>query len=137
VQEDGYGNVIPTFNSPKPTLVCPFSLFCSGGPGLLLGGTVIALKAFGDLGSDSLSPFPSPPSGASLKMDGVYGQMRHPMYTGLLMVMAGLSIASNSADRLLLTALLWFLIDIKAYKEEGTLCQAEERGVSVFASPQK
>jgi protein-S-isoprenylcysteine O-methyltransferase Ste14 len=92
----------------------------SGGPGLLLGGTVIALKAFGDLGSDSLSPFPSPPQGASLKMDGIYGQMRHPMYTGLLMIMAGLSIASNSADRLLLTALLWFWIDIKANKEEGT-----------------
>jgi protein-S-isoprenylcysteine O-methyltransferase Ste14 len=97
------------------------SLCCrSGGPGLLLGGSVIALKAFGDLGSDSLSPFPSPPKGASLKLDGIYGQMRHPMYTGLLMIMAGLSIATNSADRLLLTALLWFLVDIKASKEEGT-----------------
>jgi protein-S-isoprenylcysteine O-methyltransferase Ste14 len=93
----------------------------SGGPGLLLGGTVIVLKAFGDLGSDSLSPFPSPPKGATLKMDGIYQQMRHPMYTGLMMIMAGLAIATDSADRLLLTALLWFLIDIKANKEEGTL----------------
>jgi protein-S-isoprenylcysteine O-methyltransferase Ste14 len=90
-----------------------------------LGGSVIALKAFGDLGSDSLSPFPSPPKGAALKMEGIYGQMRHPMYTGLLMVMAGLSIATNSADRLLLTALLWFLVDIKASKEEGTCHRVE------------
>jgi protein-S-isoprenylcysteine O-methyltransferase Ste14 len=102
--------------------VLPFLSSCrSGGPGLLLGGTVIVLKAFGDLGSDSLSPFPSPPKGATLKMDGIYQQMRHPMYTGLIMIMAGLAIATDSADRLLLTALLWFLIDIKANKEEGTL----------------
>lgn len=97
-------------------------MVCSGGPGLLLGGTVVVFKAFADLGSDSLSPFPSPPKGAALKMDGIYSQMRHPMYTGLLMVMAGLSIASNSADRLLLTGLLWYLLEVKADKEEGECC---------------
>lgn len=80
---------------------------------------MIVLKALGDLGSDSLSPFPSPPRGAALKMDGIYGSMRHPMYTGLLMIMAGLSVASDSADRLLLTALLYFSLNIKVDKEEG------------------
>ncbi|KAG7364685.1 protein-S-isoprenylcysteine methyltransferase [Nitzschia inconspicua] len=94
-----------------------------GGPGLLLGGLVVTLKSFGDLGSDSLSPYPSPPRGGALKTDGIYGQMRHPMYTGLLMVMAGLSIATNSADRLLLTALLWYLLEVKSDKEEDFLME--------------
>ena len=95
----------------------------SGGPGLLLGGLVVALASLGDLGSDSLSPFPAPPRGASLKTDGIYAQMRHPLYTGLLMVMAGLSIATNNADRLLLTAVLWYLLEIKSDKEEDFLTQ--------------
>jgi protein-S-isoprenylcysteine O-methyltransferase Ste14 len=92
---------------------------------------VVVFKAFADLGSESLSPFPSPPKGAALKMDGIYSQMRHPMYTGLLMVMAGLSIASNSADRLLLTGLLWYLLEVKADKEEGECCM-EKKGCSAI-----
>ena len=95
------------------------SKFISGGPGLLLGGLVVAAASLGDLGSDSLSPFPAPPRGAILKTDGLYAKMRHPLYTGLLMTMAGLSIATNNADRLLLTAVLWYLLDVKSDKEEG------------------
>lgn len=100
-------------------------LNCSGGPALLLGGTVVSFKALGDLGIDSLSPFPSPPRGSALKTEGIYGQMRHPMYTGLLMFMLGLSIATNNADRLLLTGLLWYLLEVKSEKEEGKFrCQS-------------
>ena len=85
----------------------------------MLGGFVVALASLGDLGSDSLSPFPAPPRGAILKTDGIYARMRHPLYTGLIMIMAGLSIATNNADRLLLTAVLWYLLEIKSDKEEG------------------
>jgi len=92
-----------------------------GGPGLLLGGVVVGLKSLTDLGSDSLSPFPSPPKGSTLKTDGIYGQMRHPLYTSLLMIMAGLSISTNSADRLLLTAVLWYFLEVKSDKEEEFL----------------
>jgi hypothetical protein len=35
------------------------------------------------------------------------------------MIMAGLSIATNNADRLLLTAALWYLLEVKSEKEEG------------------
>ena len=91
------------------------------GPSLLLGGLAIAGLALVDLGADSLSPFPAPPQTATLKSSGIYGQMRHPMYTGLLTVMAGLSLWTNSADRLLLTALLWYLVEVKSDKEEEFL----------------
>ena len=41
--------------------------------------------------------------------------------TALLMLSSGLSILTNSADRLLLTALLWYLLEVKATKEEEYL----------------
>jgi protein-S-isoprenylcysteine O-methyltransferase Ste14 len=72
-----------------------------GGPGLILGGLGIGGLAVLDLGSDSLSPFPSPPDDGDLKTSGIYSKMRHPMYTSLLMISCGLAIFSNSADRLL------------------------------------
>lgn len=76
-------------------------LWALGGPGLLLGGAIVSFLALVDLGSDSLSPFPDPPADGDLKTDGIYSKMRHPMYTSLIMVAGGLSILTNSADRLL------------------------------------
>jgi protein-S-isoprenylcysteine O-methyltransferase Ste14 len=96
----------------------------SGGPGLLLGGGAVVVQSLAALGSDSLSPFPAPPRTGALKTDGIYGQMRHPMYTGLIMVMSGLSIFTDSADRLLLTALLAYLVEIKSNKEEAYLLES-------------
>jgi Phospholipid methyltransferase len=72
-----------------------------GGPGLLLGGILIGVLAFVDLGSDSLSPFPDPTVDGDLKTQGIYSKIRHPMYTANIMISAGLSILTNSADRLL------------------------------------
>jgi len=88
------------------------------GPLLLLSGLLIAVLSVADLGSDSLSPFPKPTTSGSLKTTGIYAQMRHPMYTGLLMIMLGLSVSTNSADRLLLTGFLYYLIEVKSDKEE-------------------
>lgn len=57
-----------------------------------------------------------------LVTDGrVYSEMRHPIYAGLLYVMAGFSIWSGSAMRLLLTAALYYALDQKANAEEEEL----------------
>jgi protein-S-isoprenylcysteine O-methyltransferase Ste14 len=93
------------------------------GPGLLLVGAVVALLSVVDLGADSLSPFPKPTEKGFLKTEGVYAQIRHPMYTGLLSIMLGLSVLTNSADRLLLTALLLYLVEVKCVKEEEYLVE--------------
>jgi protein-S-isoprenylcysteine O-methyltransferase Ste14 len=90
---------------------------------LLLSGLLVGVLSVVDLGSDSLSPFPKPSSSGSLKTTGVYGQMRHPMYTALMTVMLGLSMISNSADRLLLTGLLYYLLEVKSDKEEAFLAE--------------
>jgi protein-S-isoprenylcysteine O-methyltransferase Ste14 len=97
------------------------------GPGLLLAGLAVIALSFRDLG-DSLSPWPVPASAeegnTGLKTDGLYAYVRHPMYAGLLAACAGLSIVSGSAVRLLLTAVLLYVLEVKSDYEEGELVKA-------------
>lgn len=93
------------------------------GPLILLAGLSTGVLSFVDLGSDSLSPFPKPTEGGRLKTTGIYSQMRHPMYSSLLSVMLGLALITNSVDRLLLTVLLGYLVEIKSDKEETFLME--------------
>lgn len=51
------------------------------GPGLLAGGVGFMATGVKDLGK-SLSPWPAPVKDNELNTDGVYGVVRHPMYTG-------------------------------------------------------
>ena len=88
------------------------------GPLLLVSGLLIGVLSVVDLGSDSLSPYPKPLDSGNLKTTGVYAQMRHPMYTAVMTVMLGLSVVTNSADRLLLTTFLYFVLEVKSDKEE-------------------
>merc|ERR1719491_2218759 len=73
-------------------------------PALVLGclfivlGLYVVYKSAADL-NDNLSPWPVPvdPNGkGSLIKEGIYGQVRHPMYGGLLLGMGGLSLATES-----------------------------------------
>ena len=51
-------------------------------------------------------------------------QVRHPMYTGLLLFSFGLSLASGSPARLLFTAALAWVLNTKADAEEKALAEA-------------
>ena len=96
------------------------------GPGLVGVGLVLVYKAAVDLGTN-LSPWPTPTDPntgrGSLIDTGIYSLMRHPMYSGLIFGMAGLSVATDSALRLLLTALLYLVLDAKADYEESKLIE--------------
>lgn len=92
------------------------------GPGLLLTGAGVTVISLNDLGA-SLSPWPVPASGSSLQTGGLYGELRHPTYAGLLAMAAGLSILSGSATRLLLTAILFYVLDVKSEYEEKALLE--------------
>lgn len=59
-----------------------------------LGGAA-SLVAARDLGS-ALTPTPEPREGARLRTDGYYRLVRHPIYSGLLVVIVGLVIRSGS-----------------------------------------
>jgi len=93
------------------------------GPGLFLSGLAVIAAGAKDLGP-SLSPWPAPPAttGSDLVVkEGVYGQVRHPLYAGLIASCAGFSIMTGSPVRLLLTAGLAYVLDVKSDYEESQL----------------
>jgi len=92
------------------------------GPGLLAAGVVVLAITALNMG-DSITPWPKP-NGQGLVQDGLYGQMRHPMYFGLLSTMTGFSIMTGSIQRILLTLVLYVAIDIKSDYEEEELKKA-------------
>jgi len=73
---------------------------------------------------DNLSPLPIPVDGGKLITSGVYAYVRHPMYSGLLLACAGLSIGSGSLERIALTALLGVVLAKKVGAEEVALAKA-------------
>ncbi|CAM9918461.1 unnamed protein product [Scytosiphon promiscuus] len=90
------------------------------GPGLVAAGAgVIAAGAKG-LGK-SLSPWPAPVEDNKLNTDGIYGMMRHPMYTGVVMLTLGFGVLTDSPLRMLLAVTLALVLDKKAAKEEEML----------------
>jgi len=97
------------------------------GPVLILGGLFLVYRAVFDL-KDNLSPWPTPAdpeSGrGSLINEGIYSYIRHPMYSGSLFGMAGLSLITDSATRFLLTLALSFVLDAKSDFEETKMTEA-------------
>lgn len=79
-----------------------------------------------------LTPSPIPRAGAPLRTDGVYGWVRHPIYTGLVLLAAGFVAATASVWRLAVLAALVVLLDRKAHWEEARL-RARFAGYAAYA----
>lgn len=81
------------------------------------------LRAGGrDLGNN-LTPYPRPRRDSTLVQEGVYGVVRHPLYTGLTLCALGWSLLRGSTPALLLTVILAIFFDRKAALEETWLVQ--------------
>ncbi|CAB9507305.1 Isoprenylcysteine carboxyl methyltransferase (ICMT) family [Seminavis robusta] len=111
--------VIGTF--PLPYIGQVFAFL--GGPGLMLAGGALILAALNDLGDNNLTPFLAPVARGELITDGIYSKIRHPIYAGLMCLCAGFSILTTSAPRLVLTAILILLLNVKSDKEEEKLME--------------
>lgn len=96
------------------------------GPVFIIAGLILVYKSAADL-KDNLSPWPvatDPKAGrGSLIENGIYDTLRHPMYSGLLLGMTGLSIITESTTRLLLTFALYLVLDAKSDFEEASLVE--------------
>jgi hypothetical protein len=97
------------------------------------GGAAFAVAGVLGLG-DSLSPFPVPSRSNVLVQDGVYAQVRHPMYTGLLLASFGAALASGSPARLLFCAALVAVLSTKMDVEEAALQARHARAAMLFLS---
>lgn len=86
---------------------------------LLFGGALVAVSAARALGS-GLTPFPRPAAAAGLVEAGPFAVVRHPIYSGGILVFAGISLAL-SPWALAGTAALAVLWALKSRVEERFL----------------
>jgi protein-S-isoprenylcysteine O-methyltransferase Ste14 len=83
-------------------------------------GFLVVVLALLQLNSN-LSPFPTPKDNAVLIQNGLYAWVRHPIYTGILLLFLGYGIYLASLFKLLITFLLWLLFYFKTHYEEVQL----------------
>jgi protein-S-isoprenylcysteine O-methyltransferase Ste14 len=67
-----------------------------------------------------------PNAHAKLRTGGLYRYARHPIYSGLLLTMSSITVASGSGFRLLTLGALVLLLNVKARWEETRLAQRFE-----------
>jgi protein-S-isoprenylcysteine O-methyltransferase Ste14 len=97
--------------------------------GLLLGpvplflGIYVIVQSIRELGAQNFVPWIKPPASASLKTDGLYGLMRHPIYSGIILSSFGFASVSHSPERLVLTLVLFYFFTRKAAEEEKYLTE--------------
>ncbi len=83
-------------------------------------GTVIAVAAALALG-DALTPTPVPKASSALRTGGPYRWVRHPIYTGLLVAVAGFAIWSGHLPTVVVGVLTIAFFVVKARWEERRL----------------
>jgi len=88
----------------------------------LLCGVLVAGLAVTGLGS-ALTANPAPLPGATLRTDGVYGVVRHPIYTGLLQIAVGVALLTGPWTLVPALALA-VVLDLKRRVEESYLERA-------------
>ncbi|PKQ17477.1 MAG: hypothetical protein CVT68_08325 [Actinobacteria bacterium HGW-Actinobacteria-8] len=101
-----------------------------GGALFFLGGLGIIAAAV-HLGR-ALTPIPQP-NGAGLSARGVYRWVRHPMYTSVLLLSAGVAAARGAAVVWALVATLAVFFEAKTRLEERFLIEAYD-GYASYAS---
>ena len=111
--------------------VFPTRLRVLGGVLLVVGGICGTLGIFA-LGRN-LSLFPKPIESGSLVTNGIYGIVRHPIYTGLILGTIGWGLLMSSALGVILAVVLFLFFDRKSRREEAWLLEtypgyAEYRG---------
>ena len=95
---------------------------CSVATVLGLAAMVIAATGLGR----GLTATPLPNAHAQLRTGGLYRFVRHPIYSGLLLTMASITVASGSGFRLFTLGGLVVLLTVKARWEEARLTQRFE-----------
>jgi len=91
-----------------------------GGLLLLLAGGLCGIAGAVVLGG-SLTPLPKPSGKTKLVRHGIYGLMRHPLYTSVILASAGWALIWRSGPAMLSALALCLFFDAKARREERWL----------------
>lgn len=97
-------------------------LTAGAGVMLLVAGVLQAAVSMLTLGR-GLTPYPRPLEGATLRTQGAYAIVRHPIYGGILFMSTGWSLFQHSLAGLGIAAVLLVFFDRKAALEERWLMQ--------------
>jgi protein-S-isoprenylcysteine O-methyltransferase Ste14 len=109
---------IPAFLHPSAN-----DAFQAVGLALLMTGIVIVSLGLFSL-RKTLTPFPSVRRDGVLVTNGIYRFIRHPIYTGIMMVLAGYGLYSAHAGKLVIVVFLAILFYFKSVYEEQMLGNA-------------
>lgn len=90
------------------------------GIALLVGGLGLAGAGIASLGA-GLTPLPYPAEGAVLRETGVYGLVRHPMYSGVMLAATGWALVRHGWLTLVYVLAGWLFIELKVRREEKWL----------------
>lgn len=99
----------------------PLPLFI-GGLVLIVVAMFCSLAGMSALGRD-LTPFPKPSARTELVQHGIYGLIRHPLYTSVFCAAIGSSLIFQSWPALVASLALGIFFDAKARHEEHWLRQ--------------
>ena len=115
--------LLPIYRFPGMVLTPPWRYGAWG-----MGGTIglFALVLMGkgvlDLGQ-SLTPLPYPREDGILVQSGVYGIVRHPIYSGVILATLGYAIAQQSLSHLAFAVLFLLFFNAKSAREEAWLAE--------------
>lgn len=88
----------------------------------MIAGVGLLLAATHRLGR-SLTALPAPKPDSTLVTTGPYGLVRHPIYAAAILLAVGLALVVNGTLTLLYGAVLIWLLDRKATREERWLAE--------------
>ncbi len=92
--------------------------------GIIMGlGGIIAIAGVMAFGRN-LTPFPKPRPDSQLVQHGIYGLMRHPLYTSLMLTAFGWALFRQSGPALAGAAVFALFLDAKARREERWMLRA-------------
>ncbi len=102
------------------------------GLSLMAVAGVILLVSFAALGN-SLTALPLPKPRGTLVTTGLYAHVRHPIYSGLLLLSLGVVLDAGWWPQLVVALMLFLLLRIKAQFEESLLRKAYPKYVAYAA----
>jgi protein-S-isoprenylcysteine O-methyltransferase Ste14 len=89
---------------------------------VFVAGLVVLVVASLRLGR-ALTPTPVPTASGRLQTGGLYRYVRHPIYSGVLLIVAGITLRSGSVIVLAVAAVTVLFFDRKARWEEARLAE--------------
>ena len=87
-----------------------------------IASIIFLVKGLLDLGQN-LTPLPHPKDEGELVQSGIYGVVRHPIYTGVILIAIAWALSQLSLSHAIAAFVLFFFLDAKARKEEAWLSQ--------------